>query len=243
MTNSIPPIMPTCLLVRSRFGCSAKNPHVVKANDPRPVGHAEPDIVNEQTATAGQMLGVTVYWILSPASVCATLWGHIGRILMTRPLSTAWQSLDFIIEKGGLLLSLVLLIGLTLGCSDSNKISTAVFATHSSGEPVVEATKNALKMIGYLVGEKIDTKEAAKGSLAIDGERMGGMITAIGPRKVRIHIVVSSLEKGSEIQVEIVPPTGGYGSTTLILHDYQYALTQLLPDLNVKSRKVPKEWL
>ena len=162
---------------------------------------------------------------------------------MTRPLSTTWQSLTFIIEKGGLLLSLVLLIGLTQGCSDTSKIASAVFATKSSGEPAVEATKNALKMIGYIVGEKIDTKEASKGSRAIDGERMGGMITAIGPAKVHIHIVISSLEKGTEIQVEIVPRTGAYGSSGLILHDYQFALSQLLPDLSVKSRKVPKEWL
>ena len=162
---------------------------------------------------------------------------------MTRPLSTVWPSLDFIMEKGGLLVSLVLLIGLAQGCSDSSKISSAVFATKSSGKPAVEATKLAVKMIGYIVGEKPDTKEAAKGSLAIDGERMGGMITVIGPRKVHIHIVISSVEKGSEIQVEIVPPTGAYGSTALILRDYQYALSQLLPDLSVKSKKLPMEWL
>jgi hypothetical protein len=157
--------------------------------------------------------------------------------------STVRQSLPFIFGKGGLLFSLVLLIGLTQGCSDSNKISTAVFATKSAGESAVEASKNALKMIGYYVGEKTNTKEAAKGSLAIDGERMGGIITAIGPAKVHIHIVINSLEKGSEIQVEIVPPTGAYGSTALILHDYEYALSQLLPDLSVKSRKVPRELL
>ena len=78
---------------------------------------------------------------------------------------------------------------------------------------------------------------------AIDGERMGGMITAIGPAIVRIHIVLKSVEKGSEIQVDIIPPTGGYGSTAIILHDYQYALSLLLPDLSEKSRKVPKERL
>src|SRR6476659_1900159 len=156
---------------------------------------------------------------------------------MARLLSTMWQSL----EKGGLLVSLVLLIGLTQGCSNSNKISSAVFATKTSSERAVDATKQAIKMIGYLVGEKTDTKEAAKGSRAIEGERIS-MVTAIGPAKVHIHIVISSLEKGSEIQVEIVPPTGAYGSTALILHDYQYALSQLLPDLSVKSRKVPKEW-
>jgi len=158
-------------------------------------------------------------------------------IVMARLLSTMWQSL----EKGGLLVSLVLLIGLTQGCSNSNKIASAVFATKTSSELAVEATKQAIKMIGYLVGEKTDTKEAAKGSWAIEGERIS-MVTAIGPAKVHIHIVISSLEKGSEIQVEIVPPTGAYGSTALILHDYQYALSQLLPDLSVKSKKVPKEW-
>ena len=162
---------------------------------------------------------------------------------MRRPRRTIWPSLNCIMEKGGLLFSLALLIGLTQGCSDSSKMSSAVFATKSSGEPAVEATKNALKMNGYLVGEKTETKAAPKGSRAIEGERMGGMVTAIGPRKVHIHIVVSSVEKGSEIQVEIVPPTGGYGSSALILHDYQYALSLLLPDLSVKSNKVPTAWL
>ena len=156
---------------------------------------------------------------------------------MTRLLSVMWQSL----EKGGLLVSLVLLIGLAQGCSNSNKSSSAVFATKTSSELAVEATKQAIKMIGYLVGEKTDTKEATKGSRTIEGERIS-MVTAIGPAKVHIHILISLLEKGSEIQVEIVPPTGAYGSTALILHDYHYALSQLLPDLSVKSKTVPKEW-
>jgi hypothetical protein len=46
------------------------------------------------------------------------------------------------------------------------------------------------------------------------------MATAIGPAEVHIHIVVSLLEKESEIQVEIVPPTGAYGSSALILLIY-----------------------
>jgi len=69
------------------------------------------------------------------------------------------------------------------------------------------------------------------------------MVTALGPATVLIQIVVTPLEKGTEIQVDVIPPRGAYGSTALPLHDYQYALSQLLPDLSVKSRKVPKEWL
>jgi hypothetical protein len=163
---------------------------------------------------------------------------------MARSPSTVWQSLDFIIEKGGMFVSLVVLMGLTPACSDSSsKISNAVFGTKSSGEPVVEATKNALKMIGYQVGQKDDPREANEGSRAIHGEKVGGMVTAFGPATVHIEVVVMPLEKGSQIQVDILPPRGAYGSTALILHDYQYALSQLLPDLSVKSRKVPREWL
>lgn len=133
-----------------------------------------------------------------------------------------------------------LLMGLTSGCFDSSsKISSAVFATKTSDEPVVQAAMNALKMIGYLVGERPDPENASKGLRAIDGERVGGMVTTSGPGIVRIHIVVKSVEKGSEIQVHIIPPRGAYGSTAIPLNDYQYALSQLLPDLSVKSKKVP----
>ena len=157
---------------------------------------------------------------------------------MTRSASAIWQFLD-----STLLLSLVLLMSFTTGCYQSSKISSAVFTTRTSGEPVVEATKNALKMIGYQVGEKNDPKDAGEGSRAIHGEKLGGMVTAFGPATVHIEVVVMPLETISQIQVDILPPRGAYGSTALILHDYQYALSQLLPDLSVKTRKVPREWL
>jgi hypothetical protein len=151
---------------------------------------------------------------------------------MARSPGTAWQSLDSIIEKGGLFVGLVLLMGLVPGCFDSSsKISNAVFATKTSGEPVIQAATNALKVLGYQVGEKTDPEGTSKGLRALDGEKMGGMVTAIGPFIVHIYIVVKSLEKGSEIQVDIIPPRGAYGSTALILHDYQFALSHLLPDL------------
>jgi hypothetical protein len=162
---------------------------------------------------------------------------------MAQSTSTVWQSLDPIIEKGGLLLSFVLLLGLTSGCGDSSKISSAVFTTKTSGEPVVQAAKDALRMIGYQVGEKGDTKATSESPPAILGERVGGMVTAFGPATVHIQIVVAPLGKGSQIQVDIIPPTGAYGSTALPLHDYQYALSQLLPDVSVKSRNVQRELL
>jgi len=112
---------------------------------------------------------------------------------MARAPSTVWQSLDFIIEKGGMFVSLVVLMGLTPACFDSSsKISNAVFGTKSSGEPVVEATKNALKMIGYQVGQKDDPREASEGSRAIHGEKVGGMVTAFGPATVHILKSISS---------------------------------------------------
>jgi hypothetical protein len=142
------------------------------------------------------------------------------------------------------LLALFCSWGLAPGCFDnSTKISNAVFATQTSGEPVVQAATNALKVLGHQVGQKADPEAASKGLRIIDGEKMGGMVTALGPAVVRIHVEVNSLENKSEIQVHIIPPRGAYGSTSLILHDYQFALSQLLPDLSVKSRKVPKEWL
>ncbi len=145
--------------------------------------------------------------------------------------------------KGGILVGLVVLVGVTSGCFDaSNKISSAVFTTKLSGDPVAQATKDALKMIGYKVGEKADTKGAAEGSRTIHGERVG-MVTAIGPSVVHIQIVVTPSDQGAEIQVDVIPPRGAYGTTAIPLHDYEYALSQLLPDLSVKSKTIPREWL
>ncbi|HKY73196.1 MAG TPA: hypothetical protein VJL88_14855 [Nitrospira sp.] len=146
-----------------------------------------------------------------------------------------------IIENGRPLVGLVLFLGIATGCDNSDKISSAVLETKSSGETVVEATETALKMIGYQVGERTEQKNTSEGSRTIDGERMG-MVTAIGPAKVHIKIVVTSSNKGSEIKVDVIPPRGAYGSTTLPLHDYQYALSQVIPDLSLKSKKVPKEF-
>ena len=133
-------------------------------------------------------------------------------------------------------------MGLTTGCRD--KSSSAVFATHGEGEPVVQATKNALGMIGYRVNENPDTKDIKNidgRPRAIFGERMG-MVTAIGPAMVLIRIVVTPLEKGSQIEVDVIPPTGAYGTAVIPLHDYQYALSQIIPDLTVKSKRVPYEF-
>ena len=162
---------------------------------------------------------------------------------MARATSTALQPRAFMLAKRGLLLSLAVLMGPISGCFDaSSKTSSAVFTTKSSGDPVVQATKDALKMIGYKVGEKTDTKDAREGPRTIHGERVG-MVTAVGPALVHIQIVVTPLEKGSEIQVDVIPPRGAYGTTAIPLHDYHYALSQLLPDLGMKSKTIPKEWL
>ena len=180
--------------------------------------------------------------MLSPASVCVGLRYALSRMrnLMLRLRTTVWQSLKIIAENSALFLALALVVCLTSGCSDNS--SNAIFATKTTGEPVIQAATNAVKVIGYHVGEKTDSETARQGLRAIDAEKTGGLVSALGPATVRIHIVVKSLEKESEIQVDIIPPRGAYGSTSLILHDYQFALSQILPDLSVKSRKVPREW-
>jgi hypothetical protein len=161
--------------------------------------------------------------------------------MMARSTNTLSHFVGTILEKGRALLGLVLFIGLATGCDNSDKVSSAVLETKSSGETVVEATKTALKMIGYQVGERTDKKDTSEGSRTIDAERMG-LVTAIGPAKVHIKIVITSLEKGSEIKVDVIPPRGAYGSTALPLHDYQFALSQVIPDLSLKSKRVPKEF-
>ena len=147
------------------------------------------------------------------------------------------------IECGRLVLGLVLLTSLANGCTgESSKTSSAVFFTSTIGEPVVQATQTALKLSGYRVTATADTSDPG-GPLqrAIRGERFG-MVNAFGPRLVHIRILVTPLEKGSQIEVEVIPPSGAYGSSAIPLHDYQYALLQVLPDLVVKSKQVPKEW-
>jgi hypothetical protein len=160
---------------------------------------------------------------------------------MARSTNFLWHVGDHIMEDGRLLFGLVLFLGIAAGCDNSEKISSAPLETKTSGETVVEAAKTALKMIGYQVGERPEQKDTSEGSLIIDGERMG-MVTGVGPAKVHIKIVVTSLEKRSEIKVDVIPARGAYGSTALPLHDYQYALSQVIPDLSLKSKKVPKEF-
>ena len=128
-------------------------------------------------------------------------------------------------------------MGIGTGCDKSDKISSAVLETHAAGEPVIESAKTALKMIGYDIGPTTEQPDGR--SRTVYGERIG-TVTAIGPAKVRINIVVTSTEKGSEIKVDVAPPRGAYGSTELPLHDYQYALSQVIPDLTVKSKTVPR---
>ena len=147
------------------------------------------------------------------------------------------------IDYGSMVLGLVLLTGLTTGCvGESSKTSSAVFFTNEIGEPVVQATQTALKVSGYRVTATSDTKDPNGSPLrAIHGERFG-MVNAFGPRIVHVRIVVTPLEKGSQIEVEVIPPSGAYGTTAIPLHDYHYALSQLLPDLVLKSKNVPKAW-
>jgi hypothetical protein len=102
--------------------------------------------------------------------------------------------------------------------------------------------ETALKISGYRLNENDSAKETGNASgRAVHGERYG-MSTAFGPAVVRIHIVVTPSEHGSHIRVDVVPPRGAYGNSALPLSDYQYALSQLLPNLTVKSTNVPKTW-
>jgi hypothetical protein len=138
---------------------------------------------------------------------------------------------------------LVILTSVTSGCGDeSRRISSAVLSTNVAMEPVVMAVETALKISGYRLNEHRGGKETGDTpGRDIHGERYG-MSTAFGPALVRIHIVVTPLEKGSQIRVEVIPPRGAYGNSALPLSDYQYALSQVLPDLTVKSTKVPDTW-
>jgi hypothetical protein len=147
------------------------------------------------------------------------------------------------IEAGSFVLGLMLLMGLMTGCvGDSSKASSAVFFTSTIGEPAVQATQTALKLSGYQVTATADTSDpGGPPQRAVRGERFG-MVNAFGPRLVHIRILVTPLEKGSQIEVEVIPPSGAYGTSAIPLHDYQYALRQVLPDLVVKSTKVPKAW-
>jgi hypothetical protein len=143
----------------------------------------------------------------------------------------------------GLLLGFIVFTDLAAGCThESSTASSAVFATHVVGEPVVQATETALKVSGYRLTEKSDAKDTHESPRqAILGERYG-MSTAFGPAIVHIRIVVTTVEQGSHIQVDVKAPKGAYGTTAIPLHDYQYALSQLLPDLAVKSKNVPSSW-
>jgi hypothetical protein len=142
-----------------------------------------------------------------------------------------------------LLLGIIVVSGFVAGCSrESSAASSAVFATTVIGEPVVQAVETALKISGYRLTERTDVKETHESPRqAIHGERYG-MSTAFGPGIVHINVVVTPVEKGSHIQVDVIPPNGAYGTSAIPLHDYHYALSQLLHDLAVKSTSTPSSW-
>jgi hypothetical protein len=142
-----------------------------------------------------------------------------------------------------LLLGIAVVSGLAAGCThESSTASSAVFATNVVGEPVVQAVETALKISGYRLAETNDAKEAhASSRQAVHGERYG-MSTAFGPAIVHISVVVTPIETGTHIQVDVIPPKGAYGNSAIPLHDYHYALLQLLPDLAVKSKNTPSSW-
>jgi hypothetical protein len=129
------------------------------------------------------------------------------------------------------------------GCGhESSTASSAVFATGAIGDPVVQAVETALKISGYRVTERHDVKDTHESPRqAVHGERYG-MSTAFGPGIVHISVVVTPVETGSHIHVDVIPPKGAYGTSAIPLHDYQYTLSQLLHDLAVKSTNTPSSW-
>ena len=133
----------------------------------------------------------------------------------------------------------LLLLSLAACTDESTRASRGTFASRLPAEQVFEATKTALKLVGFSVSPDSQQDE---NSMMVTGQK-NAMATWAGPAPVYINVTVTPLQQGAEISVQVIPPPRAYGSSGLPLHDYQYALSLVIPDLTVKSVEVPHRLL
>jgi hypothetical protein len=119
------------------------------------------------------------------------------------------------------ILLLIVCCMLSMGCADP---TTGTFQTVINAEDTLAAAKTTLKLIGF----DVQTNSEKEGT--IYGNKYA-MATWYGPAQVQINIAVKAIGTGSQMQVEVLPPWGAYGTTNIPFDDYAYALKLLIPEL------------
>jgi hypothetical protein len=121
---------------------------------------------------------------------------------------------------------------------EAKGVSRGIFVSRQPSEQVFEATQTALRLVGFSVGNPQQAGE----SMTVTGQKFA-MATWSGPAPVYINVIVTPLPQGAKISVEVIPPSTAYGSSALPFHDYQYAMSLVLPDLKVQSVQLPRRLL
>lgn len=119
---------------------------------------------------------------------------------------------------------IVLVAGLE-GCTGEVK---GVFNTKLDYEKVLISASDALRAIGFSV----------KDQNGVAGVLLAGkyaMVRWNGPASVHINIKVEKIEFGTELRVQVVPPSGAYGSARIPFDDFAYSLHNQIPDITMMS--------
>ena len=129
----------------------------------------------------------------------------------------------------------ILILFLPSCTGEPRGVSRGIFVSRLPPAEVFEATITALKLLGFAPGDS----EQAGDSMRVTGQKLA-MATWSGPAPVYINVMVTPLPQGTQISVEVIPPSTAYGSSALPFHDYQYAMSLVVPDLRVQSMQLPR---
>lgn len=113
------------------------------------------------------------------------------------------------------------------GCADATK---GAFETSVGPEKATQLASEALKAVGF----QVKTEQGSGGT--ISGEKYA-LARWSGPALTAMKIRVKPMERGARVDVEVIPPSGAYGSAQVPLDDYVYALRLLVPDLTAVNSK------
>jgi hypothetical protein len=127
-------------------------------------------------------------------------------------------------RRAAILVLIVLVCGLA-GCAGEVK---GLFKTKLGHEKVLISAADALRAIGFSAKEQ----DGVTGVLLAEKY---AMVRWNGPALVHINIKVQEIASGTELRVQVVPPSGTYGSARIPFDDLAYSLHNQIEDITMVS--------
>lgn len=122
----------------------------------------------------------------------------------------------------------VLVFALVLELAGCTGDVEGVFKTKLDHEKSLTATLDALRAIGF----SVKTRNTEVGVLSAE---KFDMVRWNGPALVHIHVKLHEIEAGTELRVQVIPPSGAYGSSRVPFENFAYSLNNHIPDIAVVS--------